>query len=104
MSAWQNRNNLSHEEKGLGHHGTPARGRLSTSSRSSPGTSPPRSPTAAVGSLFKTLAALPYFVGALATMLYVHGRWFQLPEANVEALDRTVLAGGILVLSLWPRK
>ena len=105
MSAWLNRNKLSHEDKGLGDHGAPVRGRSSTSSRSSPDTSPSRSLTMTVGPFIstrsKTLATLLYVVGALATMLYVHGRWFQLPEANVEALDRTVLAGGILVLSLW---
>jgi diguanylate cyclase (GGDEF)-like protein len=105
MSAWLNRNKLSHQEKGLGDHGAPVHGRPSTSSRSSPGTSRPRSPTAAAGSLFSTrakaLATLLYVVGALATILYVHGRWFQLPDANVEALDRTILAGGILVPSLW---
>src|ERR671920_518519 len=104
MSAWLNRNKLSHQEKGLGDHGAPVHGRPSTSSRSSPGTSRPRSPTAAAGSLFSTrakaLATLLYVVGALATILYVHGRWFQFPDANVEALDRTILAGGILVPSL----
>jgi diguanylate cyclase (GGDEF)-like protein len=49
----------------------------------------------------KTLATLLYIVGALATVLFVHSRWFQLPDANVGALDRTMFAGGIVVLSLW---
>ena len=47
------------------------------------------------------LATLLYVVGALGTMLFVHGGWFQLPEVDVNALDRTVYAGGILVLTLW---
>jgi diguanylate cyclase (GGDEF)-like protein len=105
VNAWSKRNKLSHDEKGLRDHGVPVHGRPSISSRSSPDTGQSRSPTVAVGPHFgarsKTLATLLYVVGALATMLFVHGRWFQLPEANVGALDRTVLAGGFLVFSLW---
>jgi len=49
----------------------------------------------------KTMATLLYVVGALATILFVHGGWFQLRDPDVQALDRTVLAGGVLVVTLW---
>jgi diguanylate cyclase (GGDEF)-like protein len=47
------------------------------------------------------LATLLYVGGALATLLFVHGGWLRLPDADVQALDRIVLAGGVLVLTLW---
>jgi diguanylate cyclase (GGDEF)-like protein len=105
MSAWLNRNRLSDKEKGLTDHGVTVHGHPSISSRSSPDSGASRSPTGAAdppfGTRSKTLATLLYVAGALATVLLVHGRWFQLPEVNVEALDRTVFAGGILVFTLW---
>jgi len=50
----------------------------------------------------KTVAALLYAAGALAVLLVVHGGWLQLPaDTHVNALDRVVFAGGILVCSVW---
>ena len=105
MNAWLKRNKLFHDENGLDKNGTAVRAHPSTASRSSPDPGPSRNIATAVASLFgtrlKTLATLLYVLGALATTLFVHGGWFQLPSADVNALDRTVLAGGILVVSLW---
>jgi diguanylate cyclase (GGDEF)-like protein len=105
MNAWLKRNILSHDENGLDKNGAPVRAHPSTSSRSSPDSGPSRNITTAVAPLFstrlKTLATLLYVAGALATTLFIHGGWFQLPNADVSGLDRTVLAGGILVMSLW---
>jgi diguanylate cyclase (GGDEF)-like protein len=105
MSAWLNRNKLSHDENGHEDHRAPVRADPSTSSRSSPDGGPPREVTTAVAPLFstrsKTLATLLYVGGALATLLFVHGGWFQLADADARALDRIVFAGGVLVLTLW---
>jgi len=105
MNAWLKRNRLSHDENELDVHGVPVRAHPSTSSRGSSDSGPPRNLTTAVAPFFrtrlKTLATLLYVVGALATLLFVHGGWFQLPDANINALDRTVFAGGVLVVSLW---
>lgn len=105
MNTWLNRNKLSHDEKGLEDHRVPVHAHPSTSSRSSPDGGPPRGITTAVAPLFstrsKTLATLLYVVGALATLLFVHGGWFRLPDTDLQALDRIVFAGGVLVLTLW---
>jgi diguanylate cyclase (GGDEF)-like protein len=105
MNAWLKRNKLSHDDDGLDKNGAPVRAHSSSSSRSSPDPAPARNITTAVAPLFsarlKTLATLLYVVGALVTILFVHGGWFQLPAADANALDRTVFAGGILVVSLW---
>ena len=105
MSAWLKRNKLSHNENGLEDRGVPVRAHPSTSSRGSPDSAPSSNLATAAAPSFSTrskmLATLLYVVGALGTMLFVHGGWFQLPEVDVNALDRTVYAGGILVLTLW---
>ena len=105
MNAWLKRNKLSHNENELDDHSLPVRAHPSVSSRSSPDSGPSHDLTTAVAPLFsthsKTLATLLYIVGGLATILFVHGGWFQLSDADVQALDRTVLAGGVLVLTLW---
>jgi diguanylate cyclase (GGDEF)-like protein len=105
MNAWLKRNKVSHDESGLDDHSLPARAHPSASSRSSPDSGSPHDLTTAVAPLFstrsKTLATLLYIVGGLATILFVHGGWFRLSEADVQALDRTVFAGGVLVLTLW---
>jgi diguanylate cyclase (GGDEF)-like protein len=105
MNAWLNRNKLSHDENGLQNHRVPVQAHPSTSSRSSPDGGQPRDVTTAEAPLFstrsKTLATLLYLGGALATLLLVHGGWFQLLDTDVQALDRVVFAGGVLVLTLW---
>jgi len=105
MNAWQKRKQLSHNENGLEDHRVTVSPNAPTSSRGSPDSGPSRKVTSAVAPLFstrsKTLATLLYVVGALATILFVHGGWFRLPDADIQALDRTVFAGGVLVLTLW---
>ncbi len=105
MDAWLKRNGPSHDEDGVDDHSVPVRAHSSTSSRSSPDSSPSRNPPTAVAPPFstrsKTLATMLYVVGALAMISFVNRGWLQLPDADVQALDRTVFAGGILVLSLW---
>jgi diguanylate cyclase (GGDEF)-like protein len=49
----------------------------------------------------KTLGGLLYVVGAVAMLFFVHGGWFELPDGNAFAIDRVVLAGGVLVWSVW---
>ena len=34
-------------------------------------------------------------------LLLIHGRWFELPDEDLRALDRVVFAGGVLVWSVW---
>jgi diguanylate cyclase (GGDEF)-like protein len=103
MSAWLNRNKLSPDE--IEDHRVPVQAHPSTSSRSSPHGGPPHDIFTSVAPLFSTrskmLATLLYVGGALTTLLFVHGGWLRLPDADVQALDRTVLAGGVLVLTLW---
>src|SRR5215204_830169 len=105
MNAWQKRKQLSHNENGLEDHRVTVSPNAPTSSRGSPDSGPSRKVTSAVAPLFstrsKTLATLLYVVGVLATILFVHGGWFRLPDADIQALDRTVFAGGVLVLTLW---
>src|SRR5215210_357800 len=105
MNAWLNRNKLSHDESGLDDQRVSVHAHPSTSSRSSPEGGPSRDITTAVVPLFsarsKLLATLLYVGGALATLLFVHGGWYRLPDADVQAHDRIVFAGGILVLTLW---
>jgi diguanylate cyclase (GGDEF)-like protein len=105
MNAWLKRKRLSRDENEHDDHNVPVRAHPSTSSRSSPDSGPSHDITTAVAPLFstrlKTLATLLYVVGALATILFVHGGWFQLSEVDARALDRTVFAGGVLVVSLW---
>src|SRR5215210_8265283 len=105
MNAWQKRKQLSHSENGLQDHRVTVSPNAPPSSRSSPDSGPSREVTSAVAPLFstrsKTLATLLYVVGALATILFVHGGWFQLADADARALDRIVFAGGVLVLTLW---
>src|SRR5919107_5379884 len=105
MSAWLKRNKQSHNENGLDDRGVPVRAHPSISSRSSPDSGPSSNLATAAAPLFgtrlKMLSTLLYVVGALASLLFVHGGWFQPPEVGVSALDRTLVAGGILVLTLW---
>ena len=105
MNVWQKRNKWSRKGNGLDEHRVPVHAYTPTLSRGSPDSGSSRKITAAVAPLFgtrsKTLATLLYVVGALATVLFVHGGWFQLRGPDVQALDRTVLAGGVLVLTLW---
>jgi diguanylate cyclase (GGDEF)-like protein len=53
------------------------------------------------GMRLKTLGALLYGVGAVALLLLVHGGWFRLPDEDTLALDRVVVAGGVLVMTVW---
>jgi diguanylate cyclase (GGDEF)-like protein len=99
MNAWPKRDEFPHEENGLHDHQVPLGASPLTSSRSSPDPSRNLPVDPLFSSRSKTLAALLYMVGALATVSIVHGGW--LPAMDVRALDRTVLAGGIVMLSLW---
>ncbi len=105
MSAWLKRNKQSHNENGLDDRGVPVRAHPSISSRSSPDSGPSSNLATAAAPLFgtrlKMLSTLLYVVGALASLLFVHGGWFRPPEVEVSAIDRTLFAGGILVLTLW---
>lgn len=106
MNAWLKRNQRSHDENGPDEHN--AAGRAYEPSFPSPespldsGPSRTRSPAVVRFDIrLKTVAALLYALGALAVLLVVHSGWFQFPDANVYALDRVVLAGGLLVWSVW---
>jgi diguanylate cyclase (GGDEF)-like protein len=105
MSAWLNRNKLSRDENGLEDHRVPVHAHSSRSSRSSPKDGPSHGITTAVAPLFgtrsKLLGTLLYVGGTLAILLFVHNGWLRLPYADVQALDRIALAGGVLVLTLW---
>jgi diguanylate cyclase (GGDEF)-like protein len=100
MNPWQKRNERSHDENSLGEHGQPDYVHAHP-----PASDPSRSRSPALAPHFdvrlKAVTTLLYVVGALAVLLTVHGEWFQFPEANVAALDRVVLAGGVLVCSVW---
>jgi diguanylate cyclase (GGDEF)-like protein len=107
VNAWLKRNEPSHGENGLDDHSESGRthGLSYSSSESPPDSGPSRSRSPAVSPRFdirlKMVTTLLYAVSALAVVLVVHGGWFQLPDANVAALDRVVFAGGVLVWSVW---
>ena len=102
MNAWLKRNERSHDDNSEPVY---ARAHAPASSGSPPDSGPSRSRSPAASPRFdirlKTVTTLLYAVGALAVLLVVHGGWFQLPDANVHALDRVVFAGGVLVWSVW---
>ena len=98
MNAWQKRNQASHQDNVVGRHADP-----STLSKGVTVTSP--GPSAAVSSRFgirlKTLGALLYAVCAVAMVLLIYGGWFELPDGDARALTRVMIAGGVLVWSVW---
>ncbi|HEX5850878.1 MAG TPA: diguanylate cyclase [Rubrobacter sp.] len=100
MNAWQKRNRPSHDDKGPEQRArssnlTEGVANLGPSHNISPALSPH------LDFRLKTLGGLLYVVGAIALLLFVHGGWFELPAGNTFAIDRVVLAGGILVWSVW---
>ncbi|HEX6710087.1 MAG TPA: diguanylate cyclase [Rubrobacter sp.] len=105
MNAWLKRNERSHDENEPNDQSESGREYGHPSSENPPHSGPSRSRSPAVPSHFdarlKAVAALLYAVGALAVLLVVHGGWFQFPDTNVHALDRVVLAGGVVVWSVW---
>src|SRR5918994_6428775 len=100
MNAWQKRNEPSHDANGAGRYAYSSN--LSKdvsdfgSSRNLPAALSPR-----LGVRLKTLGGLLYVVGAIAMLLFIHGEWFELPDENTLALDSVVIAGGVLVWSVW---
>ena len=100
MNAWQKRNEPSHDDNGTGRYAY-----SSHLTKGVPDLGPSRNLSAALsprlGFRLKTLGGLLYVVGAIAILLFVHGGWVELPGENTFALDRVVLAGGILVWSAW---
>ena len=100
MNAWQKRNEPSHDSNGKSQYAY-----SSHVSKGVPDFGSPRNPSAALSSRLgfrlKTLGALLYVVGAVAMLLFIHGGWFELPNEDTLALDRVVIAGGVLVGSAW---
>ena len=100
MDAWQKRNKPFHDDDGVEGTAYP----LSPSEGSSDSGLSHSHFTAVAsrfGIRFKTLSTLLYIAGALAMLLFVHGGWFELADEDVRALDRVVIAGGVLVGSIW---
>jgi diguanylate cyclase (GGDEF)-like protein len=100
MNAWQKRNESSQADKGAGRYAN-----LSKLSKGVPDFESSRGPSAARSSRYgvrlKTIGALLYVAGAAVLLLLVHGGWFELPGEDLLALDRLVIAGGVLVWSVW---
>src|SRR5829696_4761459 len=100
MNAWQKRNEPSHDDSDAGWYAY-----LSAPSKNFYDPGPSRRLSAAAASRFgirlKTLATMLYMVGALALLLFIHRGWFELSPEEMRALDRVVLAGGVLVCSVW---
>src|SRR5215210_5433923 len=100
MNAWLKRNETSHDDNGVGRYSY-----LSAFSKSSslPGTSLDLSGAVASrsGAGLKTVSTLLYMVSALAMLLFIDGGWFEFTREEVGGLDRVVLAGGVLVGSVW---
>ncbi len=100
MNAWQKRNEPSHDDNGASWYAY-----SSNLSKSVPDFGSSRNPSAALSSRLgirlKTLGGLLYVVGAIAMLLLIHGGWFELPDKDTLALDRVVIAGGVLVWSVW---
>jgi diguanylate cyclase (GGDEF)-like protein len=100
MNAWQKRNEPSHDDNGTGRY--PYYSHLTNGV---PDFGPSRNLSAALsprlGFRLKTLGGLLYVVGAIAVLLLIHGGLFELPDGDTFALDRVVLAGGVLVWSVW---
>ena len=100
MNAWQKRNEPSHNDNGADRYAYSSN--LSKdvpdfgSSRNLPAALSPR-----LGVRLKTLGGLLYVVGAIAMLLFIHGGWFELSDEDTRALDRVVIAGGVLVWSVW---
>src|SRR5688500_5505331 len=100
MDAWQKRNEPFHDDDGVEGTAYPL--------EPSEGSTDPRlshnlftAVASRFGIRFKTLSTLLYIAGALAMLLFVHGGWFELADEDVRALDRVVIAGGVLVGSVW---
>src|SRR5919107_4780144 len=100
MNAWQKRNQPSHDDNGPERY---ARSSHLMEGVADLGPSHNLSVTLSprLGIRLKTLGGLLYVVGAIAMLLFVHGGWFELSDRDVFAVDRVVLAGGILVWSVW---
>ena len=100
MNAWQKRNEPSHQDNVAGSYGHP-----SASSKDALDFGGSSDLSAAVssriGMRLKTLGALLYVVGAIALLLLVHGGWLELHDGDVLALDRVVIACGVLVWTVW---
>jgi diguanylate cyclase (GGDEF)-like protein len=100
MNAWQKRNLPSHDDNGPERY---ARSSHLMEGVADLGPSHNLSVTLSpqLGIRLKTLGGLLYVVGAIAMLLFVHGGWFELSDRDAFAVDRVVLAGGILVWSVW---
>ncbi len=100
MNAWLRRNETSHDDNGVGRYAYP-----SVFSRNSSLPGPSLELSSAVASRsgvgLKTVSTLLYVVSALAMLLFIHGGWFEFTREEVGGLDRVVLAGGVLVGSVW---
>jgi diguanylate cyclase (GGDEF)-like protein len=100
MNTWQKRNKTFHDAGGLGRYAHPfAPPEGSPDSGESRGFSATLASRAGIRP--KMLITLLYAVGALTLLLFIHGRWFEFTAWDVWALDRVVLAGGVLVGSAW---
>lgn len=100
MNAWLRRNETSTDDNGVGRYAYP---------ETSPGNpSPPdsyRDLSSALASRLavrlKTVSVLLYVVAAVAMLLFIHGGWFEFTREEAGGLDRVLLAGGVLVGSVW---
>jgi diguanylate cyclase (GGDEF)-like protein len=99
MNAWLKRNEASHENS-VGQSEAPS---VVPKSLSLPGASLDLSSSVAsrLDVRLKMVSTLLYVMSALAMLLFVHGGWFEFTREEVGGLDRVLLAGGVLVGSVW---
>lgn len=100
MNAWPRRDGTPTEDNGAGRHAYPE-----TFPGNPPTSGSYRDLSSAVASRLavrlKTVSILLYVVAAVAMLLFIHGGWFEFTREEAGGLDRVLLAGGVLVGSVW---